>query len=225
MVINMAARRTFSGTSIAGTDRRGRRRAQTGRRILASALRLFAERGYPDTTIDAITEAADVGKGTFFNYFPTKEHLVMAFGELQLSKVVAAAASKSSEQSVHDRIIRLVQSIISEWRGNQRLWRAMFGAMLSNEILSRKFAELLALGRRNVALLFREGQRRGEIRGDIPPLVLARMLQQSMLGAQLVWSSHSDLDLARWVEQSVDLLWSGVAAPRRLRPRTAGGRG
>jgi len=196
-------------------DRRERRRAQTARRILQTALRLFAERGYANTTIEAITEATDIGKGTFFNYFPSKEHLVIAFGELQIAKVTAVATSKTTEKSIRDLITRMVEDIVSEWRGNQRLWRVMFGAMLSNETLSRKFAELLALGRSNVAILFKEGQRRGEIRRDISPLVLARMLQQTMLGAQLVWSSHSDLNLVDWIEQSVDLLWSGTGAPAR----------
>jgi AcrR family transcriptional regulator len=198
-----------------GGDRRKRRRTQTAQRILKTALRLFAERGYANTTIEAITEATDIGKGTFFNYFPTKEDLVIAFGELQVAKVVAAASSKTANTSIRDLITDMVKSIVSEWQGNQRLLRAMFGAMLSNENLSLKFAELLALGRRNVALLFEEGQRRGEIRRDIPPLILARMLQQTMLGAQLVWSSHSDLDLVKWIEQSVALLWSGSDAAGR----------
>ena len=203
--------------AFADGDRRQRRRARTAQRIIKTALRLFAERGYANTTIETITEAADVGKGTFFNYFPTKEHLVIAFGELQAAKVVAAAAANMADKSIHDLIAGMVKNIVLEWRGNQRLWRTMFGAMLSNETLSLKFAELLALGRRNVALLIHEGQRRGEIRRDIPPPVLARMLQQSMLGAQLVWSSHSDLDLVKWIDRSLALLWSGMDAPHNLK--------
>lgn len=207
--------RAISQTPSASGDRRERRRVQTGQRILETALRLFAEQGYANTTIEAITEATDIGKGTFFNYFPSKEHLVIAFGEMQVAKVVAAASSKPAKKSIRDVINRMVKSIVFEWKGNQRLLRTMFGTILSNEMLSLRFAKLLALGRRNVALLFEEGQRRGEIRSDIPPPVLARMLQQTMLGAQLVWSSHSDLDLIKWIDQSVALLWSGVGIPDR----------
>ncbi|MGA2719724.1 MAG: helix-turn-helix domain-containing protein [Candidatus Acidiferrales bacterium] len=57
--------------SKAPAGRRERRRTETRDRLFHSALKLFAERGYQETTVEAITEAADVGKGTFFNYFPT----------------------------------------------------------------------------------------------------------------------------------------------------------
>jgi len=52
--------------------RKQRRREETAQRILSSAVRLFEQRGYSTTTVEQITEAADVAKGTFFNYFPAK---------------------------------------------------------------------------------------------------------------------------------------------------------
>ena len=52
------------------SDRVSRRRAQTRERIFIEAMRLFAERGFDRVTVADITEAADVGKGTFFTHFP-----------------------------------------------------------------------------------------------------------------------------------------------------------
>ncbi|HEX2776577.1 MAG TPA: helix-turn-helix domain-containing protein, partial [Candidatus Acidoferrales bacterium] len=46
-------------------NRRERRRLETRERIYRAALQIFAERGYLETTVEDITEAADVGKGTF----------------------------------------------------------------------------------------------------------------------------------------------------------------
>src|SRR5580698_3618350 len=60
--------------------RRERHRKETRERLYQAALDLFAERGFLRTTVEDITEAADVGKGTFFNYFPTKEHILAEFG-------------------------------------------------------------------------------------------------------------------------------------------------
>ncbi len=45
--------------------------------IYAEALRLFAEKGFPDTTIDDIVDAVGVGKGTFYSYFPNKEAVLL----------------------------------------------------------------------------------------------------------------------------------------------------
>ena len=42
-------------------------------RLYEAALALFREQGYEATTVDQITRQAGVAKGTFFNYFPTKD--------------------------------------------------------------------------------------------------------------------------------------------------------
>src|SRR5690349_2438907 len=68
-------------------DRRQRRSAEIRERLFRAALKLFAEKGIAETTVEDITNAADVGKGTFFNYFPSKEHILIAFGEMQLAKL------------------------------------------------------------------------------------------------------------------------------------------
>src|ERR1700741_4371159 len=70
-----------------GTGRRQRHSAETRVRLFRCALELFAERGYPNVTVEDITEAADVGKGTFFNYFESKDHVLSVMAEIQLGKV------------------------------------------------------------------------------------------------------------------------------------------
>src|SRR6202521_3279339 len=76
--------------SLSTSNRRQRRSADIRERLFRAALDLFAQRGFAETTVEDITEAADVGKGTFFNYFPSKDHILLAFGEMQLSKLEAA---------------------------------------------------------------------------------------------------------------------------------------
>src|SRR5512137_2669907 len=81
------------------TDRRQRRSAELRERIFRAALDLFAKKGFAETTVEDITNAADVGKGTFFNYFPSKDHILLAFGEMQLGRLQSAVeqAQSSSE--------------------------------------------------------------------------------------------------------------------------------
>lgn len=55
----------------AGSRRERKKRAQK-QEIYQAATTLFMANGYENTTIDMIAEAADIGRATFFNYYPTK---------------------------------------------------------------------------------------------------------------------------------------------------------
>ena len=51
--------------------------------ILAGAQKLFLEKGYEDTSVDAILKAVNIAKGTFYYYFKSKEELLDALVEQQ----------------------------------------------------------------------------------------------------------------------------------------------
>ena len=56
---------------------RERKKAKTHAEVQKQALRLFREKGYDNTTVEQIAEAAEVSPSTFFRYFSTKEDVVM----------------------------------------------------------------------------------------------------------------------------------------------------
>ena len=56
---------------------RERKKDKTHAEVQKQALRLFREKGYGNTTVEQIAEAAEVSPSTFFRYFSTKEDVVM----------------------------------------------------------------------------------------------------------------------------------------------------
>jgi AcrR family transcriptional regulator len=196
------------GTTQGG--RRERRRLDTEQRIMSVALRLFCERGFGQTTVDEIVAEADIAKGTFFNYFSSKERLLLAFGERLTSRLAAAAVTISPTAPIIEQLRAAIHLAVGEWQGNQRLLRALIGTALSTDSLATAFEVLLAQARSNVALLMREGQRRGEVRVDLEATELARLLQQSMLGTQLIWSLRPASNLDAAVDQALDVFWRGI---------------
>jgi AcrR family transcriptional regulator len=55
---------------------RSRKKARTRLAIEAAASALFAEQGYEATTVEQISERADISHTTFFRYFPSKAHVI-----------------------------------------------------------------------------------------------------------------------------------------------------
>jgi AcrR family transcriptional regulator len=191
--------------------RRERHRTEIRERLFRSALRLFAERGFLETTVEDITEAADVGKGTFFNYFRTKEHVLATFGAERL-----AAIERAIERAKKGPVLPVLRDLAVDLTGhsteNAALLRAIYAAHASCAPVRAELHKRLQIGRRLLAELFTVAQQRGEVRRDIPAAEMARLAQIVLLGITLAWSLHPDSSLRATSQDAWDLFLPSLLA-------------
>src|SRR5216684_1846978 len=117
--------------------RRERRRAEIRDRLYQAALKLIMSRGIQATTVKDITEAADVGKGTFFNYFPTKEHILADFYEQKVVRADDALRAAHEGREPVQAILRdLVQRTSEEPSRSPAMVRSFLLAILGNPAVS-----------------------------------------------------------------------------------------
>jgi AcrR family transcriptional regulator len=205
-------------------SRRERHRAETRARLLQAALSLFARQGFAATRVEQITEAADVGKGTFFNYFPTKEHVLAGFAGRQIGKIQGALEkARQGAEPLRELLFQLLQSLENEPGLNPELTRSLLVALLSSPAVRELAKPHLKRGRRLLAEILALGQQRREIRADASPLELARFFQLSAFGTMFLWSLHPAPKLAEWQRSAFELVWSGLEAkakswPKAVRP-------
>ena len=205
--------------------RRERRRAETREKLFRAALGLFAERGFHAVTVEEITEAADVGKGTFFNYFPSKEHVFGAFGDIQVGKIEGAvAAARAGNVSVREALATFPRLLAEEPGRSPKIMQSIIMALLMSQPVREVFLGKALRGRKQLAELFGLGQRRGEIRKDVPPLELARTMQQTYFGAMLLWSLDETGTLRRRFEEAAKVVWPGIRAKQVHRVVEGAGR-
>ena len=200
--------------------RRERRAAETRVRLFRCALKLIARRGLANVTVEDITEAADVGKGTFFNYFASKEHVLGVMAEIQLGKVREAARhAVETRKPIASVLHHLVRRLAEEPGRSPRLARALISSFLASngvrQILKRNMHE----GRKTIAEVIALGQERGEINPSLKKEKVATQLLQAVMGTVLLWSLHEQPPLADWMEDSFQHAWSAIAAPGKKQAR------
>lgn len=205
--------------SLTVPDRRTRHKIEIRNRLCKAALELFARKGFAETTVEEITNAADVGKGTFFNYFPSKDHIFLAFGELQVSRIAEhVEESRHSQEPVIDILRRLKSKMTAEPAKSPAIIRMLLQANLSSQEVQAGMLENHKRANALLAELFHRGQERGEIRQDLAALELAMIFRQSMFGNVLLWSLAPDASLQSRMDAVFEILWSG------LQPRNSEGR-
>jgi len=167
------------------------------------------------TTVEEITEAADVGKGTFFNYFRNKEDVLSTLAEVQLDKYAhAIQAAESGELTPRHALRGLWRSLPEEPGRSQALVRSLMVAFLTSPAVREKMTHSLEQGRERLARLFALAQEHGEARRGRGPLELALAFQQKLLGTVLVWTLHPPVPLKPWLEASFEDFWRGAGGAR-----------
>jgi AcrR family transcriptional regulator len=100
---------------------------QTRAIILSTALRLFRERGYEETTMRAIAEEAGVVLSNAYYYFRSKEELVHEFYiQLQMEQFAAAEPVLLTEKTFKNRLIGTLRAQMGVISQHQRLFIGLF---------------------------------------------------------------------------------------------------
>jgi len=97
-----------------GRGKRDRNKEKTRQAILRSALELFADKGFYQTTTKAISRQAGIAEGTLFNYFETKEDLALFFFEQELEAVVAwyERDPRMKKASLAEKLFAIIQRFL-----------------------------------------------------------------------------------------------------------------
>ncbi len=110
------------------SDRSQRRRAQTARQLLEAARAVLAAKGYHGTKIVDIARAAQVGVGTFYLYYATKEALFLELVEDAVAQLKAQLDEVRS--TIVDPVEQARTRTLTFFRfasDNRELFRIVFG--------------------------------------------------------------------------------------------------
>ena len=210
-------------TIMAATKRlRWKRRPDTRpQELLDAALAVFAERGYRNTRIDDVAEAAGVTKGAVYHYFETKEELLLraiehyherAFGEI-------GDMLRDAGGPVSARIRLMMRKAFGVTSpGGQRMTLALILQSVRHDLPEAHRRWLRGgpiKGWQLLASLIEEGKSAGEFRADVDAEVAARVIISGLI-TQMVWQPLAPevpellVDEDRLIDSAVELLLHGL---------------
>ncbi|MEU2541745.1 TetR/AcrR family transcriptional regulator [Streptomyces iakyrus] len=94
---------------------RQRKKMRTRQALIEGALRLFAEKGYDQTTVAEIAATADIATRTFFSYFDSKDDIVFFDDRSRLERAVEIIGERQPGEPVADLLRRVIdQSVFAD---------------------------------------------------------------------------------------------------------------
>jgi AcrR family transcriptional regulator len=189
--------------------------------LLDAALAVFAERGYRNTRIDDVAEAAGVTKGAVYHYFETKETLLLraiehyhdrAFGEIE--EILREAGGPVSA-----RIRLMIRKAFGvSQNGGRRMTLALILQGVRHDLPEAHSQWLRGgpiKGWSLLASLIEEGKHSGEFRDDVDSQVAARVVISGLV-TQMIWQPLAPeipellIDEDRLIDSAVEQLLHGL---------------
>ena len=171
-----------------GVGLRERKRAARRERILREAIALFADRGIDSVTVDEIAVAADVGKGTVYNYFKAKEDIIVAFLlELDREALAAMPGLAAEAASAAEALDAAAWSLLGNKADHHRFVRVFLARLVSadgfaDDLIEFQKALDAALGLSSSLLA------RDEVATDRTVEELGLSFKTHHLGLNMLWS-------------------------------------
>ena len=169
--------------------------------ILDAARRCFSRDGFHNTTTADIVRESGVSQGTLYLYFTTKDDIILALSDDRHQAEAFVSALAKSEQDPIEGLAVLLElhgdSLVDQQRLDaRRVGVQGWGEALRNPVVHDSISQNIASVRQEIASLIARGQAAGQIRAEVDPLAVARVLIAIFQGLTVSATLHGDAELA-----------------------------
>ena len=222
---------TASRVTSESTSRRDRRVREVHDRILAAATERFAAHGVESVKVDEICHAADIAQKTFFNHFPSKQHLLREIAEGFLQQLLAILeAARHEGGTTAQQLERFFALVATEVERGGPMQRSFVMEVIrlvhdtpSNVEQSRRLHQAFGA-------LLRDGVRAGDTTRAYPVPVLSEVVVGTFVTLMLNWLGIEGYPfrarataMARFLAEALRARKGRVApAKRRIRAAVSG---
>ncbi len=193
-----------------GEGLRDRKKRRTRAALERATLRLSAERGYDNVTVEEIAAEADVSVRTFFNYFAGKDDALIGADPESGPRMVARIRAEPAEVAPFEAFRAAVLAEIDAEMSNARdLWLLRKEVLMQRpDLLVRAFANSAASEQLLSAAL---AERSGLPENHTYPRLMVAAATAAFRCAVTRWAHDDNVALGDLIGEALDLLGAGLA--------------
>lgn len=188
---------------------REKQKEELHQHLYTTALDLFKEQGYDETTVMTICKKAGVAKGTFFNYFTNKE-AVLAYYMREITAKGLKATRKSLVESSKTNVLRVFLELFKQARKNQALFFITCRITPQEPELRHEEDRLDGDIAQFLLDILTEGVNKDQIDASVPLDVLTSLLLSSLTASANDWAVNTEFNPEKEIERRVDFLFKAV---------------
>lgn len=165
--------------------------------VLECAERVFSDKGFHEATMQEIAEEAEYATGTLYTLFENKDAIFAAVVRRRLSEIDAylrdAAKAGPSARERIDRFVRAFFEFFEAKRHLVQIYVNVTGGFLWNvkAELGDEVAEIHLAFLSFLEGIFRDGFRRGDVRSDLDPRMMAVSLFGVLVATVTDWVTQA----------------------------------
>jgi AcrR family transcriptional regulator len=191
--------------------------------ILEAAARCFREKGFHNTTMQDIYKATNLSPGAVYNYFSSKEDIVVAAVKELSDWTVSSLASviaENPDESITN-IIRFWLAIIRKYEIGENI--SIHLDFYSEATRNSKIREAMLLSQsathEKLIELIKQNQSAGLVDAGLDPLAIARAIMGMVFGMMIHKSLEPEIDLDAYGQACEAMINSTFSTPPKRRRR------
>ncbi|HSQ16495.1 MAG TPA: TetR/AcrR family transcriptional regulator [Anaerolineales bacterium] len=178
--------------------------------MLNAAMGVILHKGFLETSMREIAEAAGVGKSTLYDYFPSKDEIMIAYVVDEVERLTAQAqAIIAQDISVSEKFRRIWHNHLQSMLANKHMYIKI---SFESQRLSLESQQRIQVHRHAyqdmLCELVEEGIRQGEFRPVNPLLAIRGMFS---LITPVAYTSRPTGSPEQMLEEALDIIFNGLA--------------
>ncbi|CAN7483495.1 TetR/AcrR family transcriptional regulator [Paenibacillus sp. LjRoot153] len=187
------------------------RKQELKQQLFLKAIELFQEKGYDNVTVEEIASSCGIAKGTFFNYFPKKEHVLLHLGQSQV-QFMSEIVQKHQVPNLRERLRLIFNDLLSTYAEHSDLLKLTLSETMKSALLMKEESPNIVIFQQTLCQIINEAKDLHAFQTRWESSIIASVLVGIYFNTLLSWAmiQSQGEDLTVMFHKQMDVIWEGI---------------